>query len=437
MKSVAYASLCAALMASSLPPAAAQFPYPPAQRPVEPKPAPRIKLPPIPPGVPTTAENVHLPTEGEVKIGREGMQEVEKQFKVLASGPYYERLQRVSADVVKSLSRPDITAEYRKVYRLPKPNDHSKRVPFEFSFKVLDTTREVNAFSLAGGPVYVTKGLMDYAPSDHELAAVLAHECSHVAFHHVEQLVKKDKKARTRQLFGLLATVIAGVAGGGAALPAASNLMMASELVSIATLNGYGRELESEADRIGVKALQGTQYSPVGMLTFMQKLARDDRLHGNPDAGIFQSHPFTNERVVALRSELESAGYAIDAGSQRKVSGSFRVEAVPQRRDGRDIAELRLNGNVLFTVAAGEGSLTPMERARKLAEQLDSLFMDNLAFGDVNQSPDKTAVLLKGAPVLRVYPEDAAVLGSPAAVTEQAYKEIIRALWREKLILQN
>ena len=147
--------------------------------------------------------------------------------------------------LVRSFERPEIIAEYKRVYKLPKKEDNARRVPFEFSFKVLDTAKEVNAFSLPGGPIYVTKGLLNYATSDHELAAVLAHECTHATFHHMEQLLRKQKKLSSAQLLGLLATIAVGVAGGGAAAGAAGNLLMGAQLVSIATLSGYGRELES------------------------------------------------------------------------------------------------------------------------------------------------------------------------------------------------
>ncbi|HEU4752890.1 MAG TPA: M48 family metalloprotease, partial [Armatimonadota bacterium] len=388
---------------------------------------------PIPPGVPTNADNVHLPTEGEVKLGREGAAEAEKEYKVLTSGPYYDRLQRVARDVVRAIERDDIIREYRRVYKLPRKDDKSRRVPFEFTFKVADTTKEVNAFSLPGGPVYVTRGLMDYATSDDELAAVLAHECAHVMFHHSAQLIRKQKKLSSAQIWGLLATVIAGAAGGGAAAAAASNVLVGSQLVSIATLTGYGRELETEADRVGIQALHGTKYSPVAMLTFMQKLARDDRLHGNPDFGIFQSHPYSNQRVAEVTKEVQSLGYKVDQGTQRKVSRRFRVESVPVRQDGHDMAELRLNGNLMFIIAAGESNLSPAQRGERIARQLDDLFEANLTFDDVKRSADNSKLLLRGIPLIVVYPEDARVAGGAAQATDRAYREIMRALWKEKL----
>lgn len=397
---------------------------------------------PLPTGVPTHDGNTHLPTEGEVKLGREGAREVEKFYQIIDSGPYHERLQRISRDVVTGISQQKIIQDYKRAYNLPRKDDKSKRVPFEWSFKVVAPkpapegarprpTKEINAFSLAAGYIYVTKDLMDMA-SDDELASVLGHECAHVAYHHVEQLVKKQKKVQSQQLWGLLATVIAGVAGGGQAIAAASNVMLGAQLYSIATLTGYGRELEHEADRAGVLALAGTDYNPVGMLTFMQKLQREDALRGYPDYGIYQSHPYSNERVAAIRKQLETLGYKTDQGTQRLVSGSFRVSQEVQRVNGKPAVELRLNGNLLFTVIAGEGELSPRERAEKMADKIEQLFAANLSYNDVRKGPDKTSVLLRGVPVIRVYPEDAAG-GSAEAVAEKAYKEFIRALLKEQL----
>ncbi|MBM3457648.1 MAG: hypothetical protein FJX77_03825, partial [Armatimonadetes bacterium] len=361
MKSPLLSLVLGALLAVSV--AHAQSPSGPSAR----RPAvPELRLPPIPPGVPTTASNVHLPTEAEIKLGREGIAEVERVYKVASSGPYHERLQRVARDVVRASQSQGLVEEYLKIYNLPRWEDKSRRVPFEYRFQVLDTRKEVNAFSLPGGPIYVTKGLMDYATSDHELAAVLAHEVIHVCNHHAEHLIRKSRKLSAPQMWALLAAVLAGAAGGGAGAAAAGNILMASQSIAVATLNGYGQELETEADRMGVKLLTQTQYHPLGMYTFLQKLARDDRLRGNPDYGIYQSHPYTNQRVKTVREDVAALGYRIDSSIERQVSGSFRLDVAPHQHQGKEAAELRLNGALLFTAVAPEGDLTPGDRARKM-----------------------------------------------------------------------
>jgi beta-barrel assembly-enhancing protease len=389
---------------------------------------------PIPPGIATSVENAHLPTEAEVRLGRETAEKVEQHYKIISSGPYNDRLQRVAKDVVLAINRKDIIQEYRKRYNAPRSGDKSRRVPFEWSFKVVDTTKEVNAFALAGGYVYVTKGLMDYAPSDHELAAVLAHECAHALYHHVDQMVKRQNKMSKAQILALIATIIAGAAGGGQAAAAASNIVLGAQLVAIATLTGYSQELETEADYVGVMALSGTDYNPVAMMTFMQKLQRDERIKSAFDAGIYRTHPYSNERVAAIKKQVESLGYATDTGTQRMVNGAFRVTTEENRVGGKPVVDVKLNGNLLLTVASAEGQLTPYERANKIASQLETLFGDNLTYNDLRKSMDKTTLLLKGVPVIKAYPEDAAAMNStPESVIERASNQIHRALLNEQI----
>lgn len=403
----------------------------------EPKRAVPDNRPPIPPGVPTTPDNVYLPSEGEIKAGRDGSAEVEKVYKLISAGPYVTRLQRVAREVQSAVQTPKVITEYRRVYHLPHRDDHSRRVPFEYSFKVLDTTREINAFSLAGGPVYVTRGLLDATTSDDELAAVLAHECSHVAFHHVEQMMRKEKKIQSAQLWAMLAAVVAGAAGGGTAAAAASNIALGGQLVGVAAMTNFSRDLETEADRVGVLAMTQTHYNPAGMLTFMQKLEHQDTLHGNPNYGIYADHPYTNERVDAIRKQLIALNYRVDPGYLRAVSKRFKLAAVSQRWNGRDVAELRLNDQLVLTCVASDGGLSPEERARRMARELETLFDENVTLNDVRMNDEKSAVVLRGIPVVRVLPEDGAAAGGTAAATTRAYNEIMRALWNEKLAIKS
>ncbi|MBI3909322.1 MAG: hypothetical protein HY320_00110, partial [Armatimonadetes bacterium] len=87
--------------------------------------------PPLPQGVPTTPENILLPTPNEVKLGWEGMAAVEKEYTLIREGPAAERLARVAAPVAAAVNDPRLTAEYHHIYNVPKPNDRSLRVPFQ------------------------------------------------------------------------------------------------------------------------------------------------------------------------------------------------------------------------------------------------------------------------------------------------------------------
>jgi predicted Zn-dependent protease len=369
-----------------------------------------------------------------VKSGRETAREVDKEYRIITEGPQFERLQRVASAVVSATRDPEIAANYLKRYKLPHPNDNARRVPFEFSFKLVrpkDGHEEINAFSLAGGPVFVTTDLMDVARSDHELAAVLGHECGHICYHHVVQLVNKQAKAQRGMLWTTLGSLLLGAAGaGGEALSA----LYGAQLYSIATLTGYGRELEREADRVGIDLVMKTDYSAVGMLTFMKKLARDEARRGD-DLGIYQSHPYSSERTVLIEQRLKQLHVACDAASQRRVANAFLVEVQAQVAEGRELGEIRLNGKPVIQLADPERFSSALERAQAVGHELEGLFLQqSLTIRDLRLGTDRTTILARGHQLLRVLPEDAQAARRPAAdVADSALKVLQAELWREKL----
>src|SRR5207247_1497435 len=83
---------------------------------------------------------------------------------------------------------------------------------FSYTFKIVDD-KDVNAYSLPGGFVYVNKGLLDYIHSDDELAGVLGHEIAHAAHHHMMKLLKEQSKMQPFLPLAILAMVLAGGKG--------------------------------------------------------------------------------------------------------------------------------------------------------------------------------------------------------------------------------
>ena len=195
---------------------------------------------------PTTEANVHLPTVQEVKLGREGSVEVEKEYKLVQDPVQLARLKTIGDELLRAANDPELIREYREAYKMPKKGDKAKRVPFQFTFKIVKS-REVNAFSLAGGPVYFTTGLLEYVQSDHELAAVMSHEMTHVLHHHVLLLGQKEAKTEQKMLWVMLASILAGAASS----PGFGNALVGAQLYAVAKQNGYGREAETDADRNG------------------------------------------------------------------------------------------------------------------------------------------------------------------------------------------
>jgi predicted Zn-dependent protease len=167
----------------------------------------------------------------------------------------------------------------------------SQRATLPWHFTVVDTP-DVNAFSLPGGYVYITRGLLAYLNSEAELAAVIGHEIGHVTARH-----------GVRQQ-GAPAAADVGAGLGSILVPAADNPAGASMLQTLAHAwnAGYGREQELEADRLGAEYLARAGYDPQAMIEVISVLknqavfsAEQARRDGRPPRatyhGTFATYP--------------------------------------------------------------------------------------------------------------------------------------------------
>jgi hypothetical protein len=370
-----------------------------------------------------------LPTEEEIKLGRDGSAEAERQYKLVTDLDQVKRVETIGQEIIRASEDPRLVAEFLRDFPKFRAKPGKKHVPFAYSFKILQSD-EVNAFSFAGGPIYVTTGLLKYVRSDHELAAVLAHEVAHVAHHHLVQLIDRQSRTEKKMLWLLLA----GVLAGGASSPDFGNVLVGAQLYSIAKQNGYGREAERDADKTGLQYLLRTKYNPVGMLTVMKRFARDEARAPTRELGIFQSHPYPRERARLVTSLLEKAGVRVDVGVERDITKAFVLTTATMKEEGKEIGELNLNGQLILRVARPENGRTPFERAERIRHELEERFEDNLTLAQLRLSSDESQVLARGVPVITVYPEDAAATGHSVPETaRRILRALQQALWAEQL----
>src|SRR5207248_3056953 len=134
------------------------------------------------------------------------------------------------------------------------------------TFKVLEGD-DINAFSLPGGRIYVYEGLMKFVESDDELAGILAHETSHAAFRHVATMEHKENKLVMAQIPLIIAAILAHSPG----------VMAVGQGYTQSTTSGWSIEAEKAADFGGFQFMLKSNYNPVAMLTFMERLARKHR----------------------------------------------------------------------------------------------------------------------------------------------------------------
>src|SRR5216683_7215958 len=181
----------------------------------------------------------------------------------------------------------------------------------------------------------------------------------------------------------MLWVMLASILAGAASSPNFSNALIGAQLYAVAKQNGYGRVAEKDADHNGVLILRHSRYNPVGMLTFMSRLARDEDRRPPVELGIYQSHPYTKERAQLIAGYLADAGIKVDRGVEREVSNEFQVSSHATQMGGHEVGEVMINGQLLFRPAVTADGLSPSQRATAIADELRRLLQDNLMLHQV------------------------------------------------------
>lgn len=168
-----------------------------------------------------------------------------------------------------------------------------------YHFAVLDTS-EPNAFACPGGIILITRGLLQQCQSEDELAAVLAHEVTHVAN---KDGINSISKARWTEVLTTAGTEAARQFGGGVA----ANLVNLFEgaiddVFKTIVVNGYSRSAEANADRGAVTILSRAGYNPAALVSLLSKMGAK-----GGSGGIFRTHPPTSERLAQVKSEVREA----------------------------------------------------------------------------------------------------------------------------------
>src|SRR6188508_3071453 len=131
---------------------------------------------------------------------------------------------------------------------------------YPYSFAVANY-REINAFALPGGPIWMNRGVLQAATNESQVAGVLAHEIAHVAQRHAAQQMSNAMIANLG--LGALGALL-GNAGGATAARTAAGL--GTNLWFLR----FSREDESEADRVGLRILRRAGWDGRGMIELFQ-----------------------------------------------------------------------------------------------------------------------------------------------------------------------
>ena len=212
--------------------------------------------------------------EEEVQLGRQAVAEVEKQLPILpSSSPVSQFVSRLGQKL----------AAQAPGYKWP------------FSFKVVNQ-KEINAFALPGGPIYVNLGTIQMA-DEAELAGVMAHEISHVVMRHS---MREASKSQWIQLGGALGSaVLGGILGNGVGGQLAQ---MGIQLGAGGVIMKYSREAETEADIVGSQIMYDAGYDPYSMVEFFQVLEKQG---GGGGPSFLSDHPNPGNRAQTVSNIIK------------------------------------------------------------------------------------------------------------------------------------
>src|SRR5688572_18618195 len=219
----------------------------------------------------TGRREISLVSEGqEIQMGQEAARQVEQSLGLVKDEQLQAYVRRIGTQLARQSERPQL--------------------PWRFG--VIDDPTP-NAFALPGGPVYITRGLMNLMDSEAELASVLGHEIGHITARHSAQQITKSQLGQ----IGLLAVIIAKpeLAQFGDALSTGMQLLFLK----------YGRDAERQADELGFKYALNDNYDVSEMDDVFLALQRVGEAEGRSGIPAWAStHPDPGERAQTVQQRV-------------------------------------------------------------------------------------------------------------------------------------
>jgi beta-barrel assembly-enhancing protease len=238
----------------------------------------------------TPPKNKYTPAQ-DVELGQQAVKEVEQQLPLLRDDGIESFVDRIGRRLVQVTS-PDM--QHRE---------------FRYSFTVINV-REINAFALPGGPMYINRGMIQAAAVEGEVAGVMAHELSHVILRHGTAGATKQQPFE----LGALAGAIAGAIIGGTV----------GQVVAQGTQFGlgtyflrYSREYEKQADLLGVQLMARAGYNPLDLMHMFQTIAKQG---GGGGPQFMSDHPDPGNRQAYIAEEASHLRIEGQAGDSREFA---------------------------------------------------------------------------------------------------------------------
>jgi Zn-dependent protease with chaperone function len=249
---------------------------------------------------------------------------------------------------------------------------HAPGEKWPYSFHVVNQ-KEINAFALPGGPIFVNLGTIQAADNEAELAGVIAHEISHVVQRHGTRAASKQMAAQ------LPLAILGGVMGQGA-LSQMAQMGLSFGVGSYFLKNS--RKAESEADLLGTDIMYDTGFNPRAMSDFFAKLEKEGSVARGPQ--FLSDHPDPGNRAQAVSKEVATLPRKT---SYRTDSAEFR-DIKPRVGSMKPLTAQQIAERQTPTMSASAGSIEPSANVRSFSHSdFEISYPDNWqVFGDQNSS---------------------------------------------------
>jgi beta-barrel assembly-enhancing protease len=207
----------------------------------------------------------------EIQMGQEYAQQINAQLPIVQD-PELNRYINVLGDSIARLT---------------------SRKDLDWHFFIVDS-KEVNAFAVPGGYVYVNRGLIERSDKMDEVAGVLGHEIGHVVRRHTVKQMEKEQGANVGITLACVLTGVCNSQVAGAAINIAGSAVFAR----------FSRSDEAEADQEGFNNVVHAGISPEGMVSMFQKLLEERKSRPAGVEAWFLTHPLEEDRITAIQTRI-------------------------------------------------------------------------------------------------------------------------------------
>jgi Zn-dependent protease with chaperone function len=170
-----------------------------------------------------------------------------------------------------------------------------RHAEFQYTFEAINV-REINAFALPGGPMFVNRGMIEAAQTEGEVVGVMAHELSHVVLRHG---TAQASKASKYQVGGLAGAVIGAIIGGNVG----SIVAQGTQFGLGTAFMRFGREFEKQADLEGAQIMARAGYDPRDMANMFKTIEKQG---GSNGPQWLSDHPNPGNRYDYILKEAEA-----------------------------------------------------------------------------------------------------------------------------------